>query len=96
MDAALLEMLRCPDDRAELVYDESAQTLTCTGCRLIFEVRDGIPVLLIGEVTPLLEDYDEEEYDEEDDVEESDVEEDEEDDSSATAGKAVVAAEDGE
>jgi uncharacterized protein YbaR (Trm112 family) len=50
LDPALLEILRCPDEHhAELVYDESAQTLTCTQCRRVFEIRDGIPVLLLDE-----------------------------------------------
>jgi uncharacterized protein len=50
MDAALLEILRCPDEHhAELTYDAAAQTLTCTECRRVFEIRDGIPVLLLDE-----------------------------------------------
>jgi uncharacterized protein len=50
MDAALLELLRCPDEHhAELTYDEAAQTLTCTECRRIFEIRGGVPVLLLDE-----------------------------------------------
>jgi uncharacterized protein YbaR (Trm112 family) len=50
MDAALLEYLRCPDEHhAELTYDEAAQTLTCTECKRIFEIRNGVPVLLLDE-----------------------------------------------
>jgi len=50
MDAALLELLRCPDEHhAELTYDEAAQTLTCTECHRIFEIRGGVPVLLLDE-----------------------------------------------
>jgi uncharacterized protein YbaR (Trm112 family) len=50
MDAALLDILRCPDEHhAELIYDPDEQTLTCTECRRIFEIRDGIPVLLLDE-----------------------------------------------
>jgi uncharacterized protein YbaR (Trm112 family) len=50
LDPALLEVLRCPDEHhAELEYDATAQTLTCVECRLVFEVRDGIPVLLLDE-----------------------------------------------
>ena len=50
MDAALLDLLRCPDEHhAELTYDEAAQTLTCVECRRIFDIRDGIPVLLLDE-----------------------------------------------
>jgi uncharacterized protein len=50
LDTALLEILRCPDEHhAVLTYDAEAQTLTCTECRRIFDIRDGIPVLLLDE-----------------------------------------------
>ncbi len=50
MDPALLEILRCPDEHhARLDHDPQAATLTCTECRRIFEIRDGIPVLLLDE-----------------------------------------------
>jgi uncharacterized protein len=50
LDPALLEILRCPDEHhALLEYDEAAQTLTCVECHRIFEIRDGIPVLLLDE-----------------------------------------------
>jgi uncharacterized protein len=50
LDEALLEILACPDTHhAPLEYDAAAQTLTCTECRRIFDVVDGIPVLLLDE-----------------------------------------------
>jgi hypothetical protein len=50
LDPALLDILRCPDEHhAALDYDDAAQTLTCTQCARVFEVRDGIPVLLLDE-----------------------------------------------
>ena len=53
MDADLLALLRCPDEHhAELEYDAAAQTLTCTECRRVFEISDGIPVLLLDEARP--------------------------------------------
>ena len=52
VDSALLEILRCPDEHhAVLTYDADAQTLTCTECRRVFPIRDGIPVLLLDEAT---------------------------------------------
>jgi uncharacterized protein YbaR (Trm112 family) len=46
----LLEILRCPDEHhAVLTYDADAQTLTCTECKRVFPIRDGIPVLLLDE-----------------------------------------------
>jgi uncharacterized protein YbaR (Trm112 family) len=50
LDPALLDILRCPDEHhATLDYDDVAQTLTCTECARVFEIRDGIPVLLLDE-----------------------------------------------
>ena len=50
VDPALLSILRCPDEHhAELTLDDAAQTLTCTECGRIYEIRDGIPVLLLDE-----------------------------------------------
>ncbi|MGA8115171.1 MAG: Trm112 family protein [Actinocatenispora sp.] len=53
LDDDLLSILACPDEHhAPLTYDAAAQTLTCTECRRIFEVVDGIPVLLLDEARP--------------------------------------------
>ncbi|MEU8237709.1 Trm112 family protein [Actinoplanes missouriensis] len=50
LDQQLLDILACPDTHhAPLDYDADAQTLTCTECGLIFEVRDDIPILLLDE-----------------------------------------------
>jgi uncharacterized protein YbaR (Trm112 family) len=52
VDSALLDILRCPDvHHAVLEHDAEAQTLTCTECRRVFPIRDGIPVLLLDEAT---------------------------------------------
>ena len=42
----LIEILRCPDCRAEVVEDEPASMLRCTGCDATFPVRDGIVEML--------------------------------------------------
>lgn len=49
IDAALLEIIVCPDCRAALRADEAASELVCTGCGLAYPVRDDIPVLLVDE-----------------------------------------------
>ena len=52
LDPQLLDILACPDTyHAPLSYDPDAQTLTCTECHRVFQVRDGIPVLLLDEAT---------------------------------------------
>ncbi len=49
----LLDILACPVCKSELTYDESAQTLTCKACSLVYPIRDGIPVMLESEATKL-------------------------------------------
>jgi uncharacterized protein YbaR (Trm112 family) len=45
----LLAILRCPECRKELVYNQQAQTLQCDSCRRLYPIRDGVPVLLKDE-----------------------------------------------
>jgi uncharacterized protein YbaR (Trm112 family) len=53
LDEQLLAVLACPDTHhAPLDYDADEQTLTCTECGRIFEIRDDIPVLLLDEARP--------------------------------------------
>ena len=49
----LLNILVCPKCKGALVYRESENSLDCATCRLRYAVRDGIPVMLIDEATPL-------------------------------------------
>jgi len=42
----LLDVLCCPEDKADLVYDREAQTLTCVSCGKIYMIKHGIPILL--------------------------------------------------
>lgn len=53
LDPKLLEILVCPKCKGDLTYSESEATLTCPSCRLVYEVRDDIPILLIDEARPL-------------------------------------------
>jgi uncharacterized protein YbaR (Trm112 family) len=50
LDPVLLEVLACPcPEHAPLRVDEAASTLACTKCERTFEVRDGIPIMLLDE-----------------------------------------------
>jgi uncharacterized protein len=49
LDPALLEILACPNCRAELRVDDAARELVCTGCGYAYPVRENIPVLLVDE-----------------------------------------------
>jgi|DewCreStandDraft_4_1066084.scaffolds.fasta_scaffold115459_1 uncharacterized protein YbaR (Trm112 family) len=49
----LLDILCCPMCKGELVYDASANTLTCNACALVFPVKDGIPMMRPEDGVPL-------------------------------------------
>jgi uncharacterized protein len=53
LDARLLEILVCPKCKGELEYRETESELVCHACRLRYEIRDGIPIMLIDEARPL-------------------------------------------
>lgn len=52
VDERLLEILVCPKCKEELEYREEEDALLCHACRLRYEVRDEIPIMLIDEATP--------------------------------------------
>ncbi len=45
----LLEILACPQCKGELEYDKESENLTCHTCRLRYEVKDDIPIMLVEE-----------------------------------------------
>ncbi len=53
LDQKLLEILVCPKCKGDLRYREADSALDCEACRLRYHVRDGIPVMLVDEATPL-------------------------------------------
>ncbi len=53
VDPTLLDILVCPDDKGPLHYIESEQVLFNPRLRRTYEIRDGIPVMLIDEATAL-------------------------------------------
>lgn len=50
---ALLEILVCPRCRGALEHREAESSLVCGACGLRYPIRDGIPIMLIDEATPL-------------------------------------------
>ncbi|MDZ4801503.1 MAG: Trm112 family protein [Bryobacteraceae bacterium] len=48
---ALLEILVCPLDKAELEMKPDGSALKCTQCRRVYPIRDDIPVMLIDVAT---------------------------------------------
>jgi uncharacterized protein YbaR (Trm112 family) len=55
LDPKLLEILVCPKCKGELEYREAKADLVCHACELRYEIRDGIPIMLIDEARPLAE-----------------------------------------
>ena len=59
LDARLLEILACPDDKGPLYYfappasEPDGGFLLCPACRRRYEIRDDIPVMLLDEATVL-------------------------------------------
>jgi uncharacterized protein len=53
LDDRLLEILVCPKCRGGLEHQLDPERLLCHACGLQYEVRDGIPIMLIDEAQPL-------------------------------------------
>jgi uncharacterized protein YbaR (Trm112 family) len=49
LDQKLLDILACPKCKGDLQYSAAEQELKCPVCRLIYQVKDDIPVMLIDE-----------------------------------------------
>lgn len=49
LDQKLLDILVCPKCKGELEYSDEKNELTCNACRLIYDVKDDIPIMLIDE-----------------------------------------------
>ncbi len=47
----LLDILVCPKCRSRVVHRDDTLRCTNDGCRLIYPIREGIPVMLIEEAT---------------------------------------------
>lgn len=48
----LLEILACPKCKGEVKLTKAQDGLVCEACCLLYEIRDGIPVMLIDEARP--------------------------------------------
>ena len=53
VDAKLLELLVCPLTKGPLSYDKQAGELISAQAKLAYPIRDGIPIMLVGEARPL-------------------------------------------
>lgn len=51
----LLDILACPKCKGPVKLTEKGDGLVCMTCRLLYEIRDDIPVMLIDEAKKLEE-----------------------------------------
>ncbi len=52
LDKELLEILACPKCKGDLEYEQENQKLICHKCRLKYNIKDDIPIMLIDEAEP--------------------------------------------
>ncbi len=49
----LLDILACPKCKGDIHLNETGNGLICEKCRLLYEIRDDIPIMLIDEAKKL-------------------------------------------
>jgi len=53
LEAGLLDILACPLCKGPLTYDKEAQELICRLDKLAYPIRDGIPIMWVGQARSL-------------------------------------------
>ncbi len=49
----LLDILACPKCKKDLKLTEKEDGLVCANCRLMYEIKDDIPIMLVDEAVAL-------------------------------------------
>jgi len=49
----LLKILACPRCKGDVQLNDDEDGLVCEQCRLVYEIKDDIPIMLIDEAKPL-------------------------------------------
>ena len=49
----LLDILACPKCKGDIHLNDAEDGLICDQCKLMYEIRDDIPIMLIDEAKPL-------------------------------------------
>ena len=49
----LLDILACPKCKGDIYLNDTEDGLKCDRCKLLYEIRDDIPIMLIEEAKPL-------------------------------------------
>ncbi|VAX21118.1 FIG002473: Protein YcaR in KDO2-Lipid A biosynthesis cluster [hydrothermal vent metagenome] len=53
IDKQLLDILACPKCKGDLALTQAGNGLVCDPCRLEYEIKDDIPIMLIDEAKKL-------------------------------------------
>jgi hypothetical protein len=48
----LLDILACPKCKGDITLNKTGDGLICKACRLVYQIKDDIPVMLIDEALP--------------------------------------------
>jgi uncharacterized protein len=49
----LLDILACPKCKGDIYLNEKKDGLICDNCKLMYEIKDDIPIMLIDEAKPI-------------------------------------------
>ncbi len=53
IDKELLDILACPKCKGDIKLTEKGDGLICEACKLLYPIKDDIPVMLIDEAIPI-------------------------------------------
>ena len=53
IDKELLDILACPKCKGDIQLTEKGDGLVCDACKLVYPIKDDIPVMLIDEAVKL-------------------------------------------
>ena len=53
VDKELLDILACPKCKGDIRLNDSSDGLICDSCKLLYHIKDDIPVMLIDEAEKL-------------------------------------------
>jgi len=53
LNKKLLEILACPQCHGTVRWDEKHQGVVCNQCKLLYEVKNDIPIMLVEEAKKL-------------------------------------------
>lgn len=53
LNSELLDILACPQCKGDIRLNTAGDGLICDRCRLVFEIKDDIPIMLVDQAKPL-------------------------------------------